>query len=575
MVNANDLFIQLALVLGLCAIAGFVMKTFRLPLLIGYLLIGILLSSLRFFDLGHSETFNILPGIGIALVMFFVGLELNIRELKTLGRPILVVGLGQIILSSLGGYIMAALLGFPDSEAFLLGVGLAFSSTIVVVKMLLEKQDLKSLHGKLSLGITLLEDLVAIIVLMVLTVGSSFLNLGLQSGLPIVTLLAKGLFLLLLSLVLSRFILTKIFRAVARSQELLFLSAVAWCFVFVAVAVLLGFSVVIGAFLAGLALASSPFHYTIQSKVRPLRDFFVTLFFVFIGSHVVFQDIPSVIGLIVAFTLFVVLIKPILFFLLLGAFGFKKHTIFQVGLGLSEVSEFSLVVMIIGYQLGLVTQAGLTAMALVGVLSIISSSVLISYSKPVYKFVGPFVSWFVRGKYKGEVENTRETTYESNEHVVVVGSHRVGGSIVEFLQKEKIPFIVLDYNPDMVKELMERNIHVIYGDLGDPDIIELLNWEKAKLIVSTAPNLEDNLLLLSEVRKRKGDSIVVVRAANVDDAKLLYDKGADYVILPEIVSGDYLTEIIKTNWPSMGFFNDRKDKELNKLERERLAFESL
>lgn len=572
MENSNTLFIHLAIVLGLCAGTGYIVKTLRLPLLIAYLLIGVFLSSLRVFDIDSSQVLNVLPGIGVALVMFFVGLELNLRELKFLGKPIIITGLGQIFISSLSGFYIALLLGFSSSEAMLLGAGLAFSSTIVVVKMLLEKRDLKSLHGKLSLGITLLEDLVAIVILMALTVGSSVLNLGLQSGMPILTLVVKGVFLLGLSLFLSRYILTRVFKAVADSTELLFLSAISWCFIFVTLSLLLGFSVVIGAFLAGVALASSPFHYAIQSKVKPLRDFFVTLFFVYIGSHVIFQDLAIVLPLVILFTLFVFIVKPIIFLLFLGAFGFRRHTIFQTSLSLSEVSEFSLVVMIVGFQLGLVSQAGLTAMALVGVISIISSSVAISYSKPVYRVMTPFIDLFVHNKFVHKIEEYNNDVSVSD-HVIVVGAHRIGGAIVKYLKREGIPFLVLDFNPEVIQTLISEKINAFYGDIGDSEILEFLNLGECKLIISTAQNLDDNLMLLSEVKRRKVNAVVIARSVAASDARKLYEAGASYVILPEIVSGDYITQILKNHWPNMSFFKNRPEIELSKLARNHLALE--
>lgn len=572
MENSNTLFIHLAIVLGLCAGTGYIVKTLRLPLLIAYLLIGVFLSSLRVFDIDSSQVLNVLPGIGVALVMFFVGLELNLRELKFLGKPIIITGLGQIFISSLSGFYIALLLGFSSSEAMLLGAGLAFSSTIVVVKMLLEKRDLKSLHGKLSLGITLLEDLVAIVILMALTVGSSVLNLGLQSGMPILTLVVKGVFLLGLSLFLSRYILTRVFKAVADSTELLFLSAISWCFIFVTLSLLLGFSVVIGAFLAGVALASSPFHYAIQSKVKPLRDFFVTLFFVYIGSHVIFQDLAIVLPLVILFTLFVFIVKPIIFLLFLGAFGFRRHTIFQTSLILSEVSEFSLVVMIVGFQLGLVSQAGLTAMALVGVISIISSSVAISYSKPVYRVMTPFIDLFVHNKFVHKIEEYNNDVSVSD-HVIVVGAHRIGGAIVKYLKREGIPFLVLDFNPEVIQTLISEKINAFYGDIGDSEILEFLNLGECKLIISTAQNLDDNLMLLSEVKRRKVNAVVIARSVAASDARKLYEAGASYVILPEIVSGDYITQILKNHWPNMSFFKNRPEIELSKLARNHLALE--
>ncbi len=572
MYQSNLLFLELAVALGLSTALGFVIKAFRLPLLVAYILAGLILASLQIFDLANAQALVLLPEIGIAFVLFFIGMELDLKEVKFLGKPILIAGLGQIIISALAGFLLASALGFSSMESFYLGTGLSFSSTIVVVKLLLEKKDLTSLYGKLSLGILLLEDLVAVLLLMGMTVGSSFLNLGLQTSWPIIALLLKGIFLMVLALGLSRYVLGKVFTAVAKSAELLFLAAVSWCFIFVAISLMLGFSVVIGAFLAGLALANSPFHYEIQGKVKPLRDFFVALFFVYLGSQVVFRQISEVLPLIFIFTLYAFFIKPLIFLLILGAFGFRKHTIFQTSLNLSQISEFSLIIMVVGLQLGVVSQSALTAMALVGVMSIIASSIMITYSRSIYKFALPFISFFEHSNFTHQTEKT-SNGLEMEDHVILIGAHRIGGEIVKFLKREHIPFLVLDFNPEVVKKLTNEKVHSLYGDVGDPEVLEFLNLEKSKLVISTAQNVDDNLILLSEIKRRKSRAVVIVRASTTAETEDLYKAGADYVILPEVVSGDFVTQILRNHWPNMDFFKDRAEIELDKLSHNQLAFE--
>jgi len=371
---------------------------------------------------------------------------------------------------------------------------------------------------------------------------------------------------------LAKYVLETVFTAVARSAELLFLSAVAWCFVFVAASLLLGFSVVIGAFLAGIALANSPFHFEIQGKVKPLRDFFVTLFFVYLGSQVVFQHLGSVLPLILIFTVYALVIKPTIFLLILGLFGFRKHTIFNTAIGLSQVSEFSLIVMVVGFNLGIVSQAALTAMALTGVISIIASSIMITYSKIIYKKIVPVVSFFERGGFVHQLESVLGDVSLEN-HVILIGAHRMGGEVIKFLKREKIPFLVLDFNPRVIKKLIEEKVHALYGDLGDPEILDFLNLENSKLIISTAADIDDNLMLLSELKRRKAKAITILRASSPDEAESLYKLGADYVILPEVVSGDFVAQVLKDHWPEMKFFKDRSEIELNKLSRNHLAFE--
>lgn len=572
MLQSDAIFLQLAVVLGLSATLGYLIKSFRLPLLVAYLLTGLLLSLFQIFDIHSSEALTFLPEIGVAFVLFLVGMELDIKEIKHLGKPIIAASLGQIIISTFAGFLIASALGFPTIESFYLGAGLAFSSTIVVIKLLLEKKDLSSLYGKLSLGILLLEDLVALVLLMMMTVSSSFLNLGLQNSLPMVALLVKGILLMILALVLSRYVLERVFTAVAKSSELLFLSALAWCFIFVSVALFLGFSVVIGAFLAGIALANSSFHYEIQGKIKPLRDFFVTLFFVYLGSQVVFQELPVVLPLIGIFIVYALVVKPLIFLLVLGSFGFRRHTIFQTALNLSQISEFSLIIMVVGLKIGLVSQAPLTAMALTGVISIIISSIMISFSKQIYRRTAPLVSFFEHGSLVNHAESKGEVL-SLEDHVILIGAHRIGAEIVKFLKQEKIPFLVLDFNPQIVKKLVEEKVHALYGDVGDPEVLEFLNLGKSKLILSTAQSVDDNLILLSEIKRRNAKAVVIVRASSVGDTQCLYDAGADYVIVPEIVSGDFVTQTLKTHWPNINFFKDRGDVELDKLSRNQLALE--
>lgn len=567
--TSNTLFIQLAIILGLAAILGYLMKLFKLPLLVAYLLVGVLIASMQIFDVATSEVLTYLPEIGMAFVLFFVGMELDIKEIKNLGKPIIAAGLGQIIISTLAGCIIASALGFPFIESFYLGTGLAFSSTIVVVKLLLEKKDLGSLYGKLSLGILLLEDLVAILILMMMTVSSSFLHLGLQTSLPLVMLLIKGGLLLVLSLGLSRYVLSPVFNAVAKSAELLFLSALAWCFIFVSLSLFLGFSIVIGAFLAGIALANSPFHFEIQGKVKPLRDFFVALFFVYLGSQVVFSQIESILPLLAIFTFYALLLKPAIYLLILGIFGFRKHTIFQTALNLSQISEFSLIIMVVGLNLGTVSQSVLTAMALTGVVSIIFSSIMITYSRSIYKKIAPLIGFFEHG---GSAKPIETKTLEMEDHVILVGARWMGGEIIKFLKREGIPFLVVDFDPEVVKKLAGERVHVLFGDISDPEILEFLDLKKAKLIISTADSHEDNLILASELKRRNSRAALMIRATDAREAEDLYLAGVDYAILPDVVSGDFITQILKNHWPKMDFFKDRSKIELNKLSHKHLSF---
>lgn len=548
----DNIFLQLALVLSLSCVFGFFAQKFKLPLIVSYLLCGVVISSLLLFNAPTSHgIFTFLPEIGIAFVLFLIGMELDLREIKNLGFPIILSTLVQVIISSIAGFTIASFLGFPQMQSLYLGIGLSFSSTIVVIKLLLEKRDLTSLYGKLAVGILLLEDIIAVVILMMISVGSSVFNLGLQQSLPFITLILKAGGLFLLTYLLSRFVLAKLFKAAAASVELLFLTALTWCFAFTSLCLIAGFSTVIGAFLSGVALASSPYRLQIQGRIKPLRDFFVTLFFIYLGLQLKVNDILPNIGTISLFSLYALIFKPLIFLLVLGIFGFRKHTLFQTALSLTSISEFSLVIMLEGVNHGYVSTISLSIMASVTVASIIFSSIAITYSKIIYKFFLPVMSFF---EHKSKIHYLENKIFNKLEdHVIVIGAHRLGGPIVKFLKKEKIPFLVLDFNPHIIEELSYQGIYAIYGDIGDPEIIENLQLEAAKLIISTATDISDNEILLAECKRRKVTAKLVARAQETDQIEILKKMGADYVIVPETVSGDFMAHQLKNSWPQVHF----------------------
>ncbi len=329
----NDIFIQLAIILTLSSALGFVIFKLKLPLLIAYVLAGLMLSALIGFDGASSSALSFLPDIGIAFVLFLVGMELDLREIKNYGKQILVAGILQVIITSVLGTFLAQSFGFNTTEAIYIGIGLSFSSTLVVVKLLLDRKELTSLYGKLSLGVLLLEDLIAVVILLVMTSS----NLSWSNSLPLSLFFLKVIGVFAAAILLNKYLLSPLFKKVSDSSELLFLTALAWCFSFITLSALLGFSTLIGAFLAGVVLASSPYHFHIQGRIKPMRDFFLALFFVYLGTRVNFAHIVNVYPLILIFASYAVLVKPLIFLLLFGIYifinGFNSQLNLSCGLG--------------------------------------------------------------------------------------------------------------------------------------------------------------------------------------------------------------------------------------------------
>ncbi len=563
----------MAIILGLSSFLGYGVIKLRLPLLIAYLLGGLIIASTAVFDPRASEVLHFLPEIGIAFVLFLVGMELDLREIKSLGKPVLLAGTLQIFITTILGSSIARLLGFGVMESWYLGVGLAFSSTILVIKLLIDKNDVGALYAKLAVGILILEDLLAITLLVVLTVSTSVLGLGIQQAFPVLAVLLKAILMFGMVPILSKFILPTVFKAASKQNELLFITALAWCFIYISFAIFLGFSVVIGAFLAGVALANSPLHFQIQGRVKPLREFFLALFFVYLGTQVKFSEIGRVYPIIIFFTSYTLFIKPTIFLLILGIFGFRKHTMFQTAISLTHISEFSLILLLVGFKLGAVSQSALTVIALSTVLSMIVASVMITQSNRLYKYLNFILGFFERKNVKHFTEDGQNQKHILEGHVIIIGARKVGGEIVKLLKRENIPQIVLDFNPHQVDALMAEKIPVLYGDMGDPEILDILNLKDARLIVSTAANTEDNGLLLEELKSRHVNIPVIVRASTADDALELYKAGADYVIVPEILAGDFLVEKLKNHLSNGDFFKGRSKIELEKLSKKTLAWD--
>lgn len=567
----ENIFIQLAIILGISSVFGFLVRLWNLPLLIAYLLGGLTIALTAFFDVRGSNVLHFFPEIGVAFVVFLVGMELDLRELRTVGKPILITSILQVIITTILGSTLARSLGFGVAESWYLGVGLSFSSTIVVIKLLLDKKDLTALYGKLSLGILLLEDLLAVLILVVMTVSPSVLNLGYQQAFPLLALFAKAVILFVTALVLSKYVLQAVFRAVSASGELLFLTALAWCFIYISFSLMLGFSVVIGAFLAGVALASSPYHFQIQGKVKPLRDFFVALFFVYLGTQVNFKDFNQALPVMALFTGYALLVKPAIILLILGIFGFRKHTMFQTAVNLSQISEFSLIVILVGFETGLISSVALTAIALSTVLSMILSSIIITHANRIYKYLSYLVDFFEREHPNHLAESSGDGPLEK--HVIVIGGHRVGGEVIKMLRKEGIPLIVLDFNPHQVSSLLKERVPVMYGDMGDPEVLDQLSLESARMIISTSQDFDDNRLLLDELKSRKSKAPVIVRAETTQEAKELYKAGADYVIIPEVLAGDFVADKLEGHFAGSHYFDDRSKLEMDRLLKKTLAWE--
>jgi len=549
-------FIHLAVILFTAFVMSYLARAFKQPIIIGYVVAGIVVSP---FILGYSDSkavIDIFSRIGIAFLLFIVGLHLNPKVIKQIGTSSLFIGLAQIILTfGLGFAISFKLLEFNLITALYIGIALSFSSTIIIMKLFSDTKQFDSLHGKISIGILIIQDLVAILVLMFISSisdGVSFSSFAMKS------FVTGGSLIFILSLA-GFLILPKMLKSIAKSQELLFLFSISWCFLVAALFSYFGFSIEIGALIAGVILSISPYSTEISSKIRPLRDFFLIIFFIILGLNIPLNNINSIIVNALILSAFVLIFKPLILMSLTAFFRYTKRTNFLVGTSLAQISEFSLILLILGVEKGHISSDIFSTLVLTLIITITFSTYMIVYSNGLYNKVKRFVSIF-------EKKNIKEKRrLKAKYDAILFGYNRIGFSILNSLKRIKKNYLVVDFNPDVISNLSKLGIPSLYGDIYDSDLLNELPLDKVELAISTVPDFETSLLLIESIRVINPDAIIILRSNSVEDALELYKKGADYVLTPHFLGGEYVAKMIKEEKINKKGYKEEREKHVKTL----------
>jgi Kef-type K+ transport system membrane component KefB len=527
--------VELAVLLFFVSILGILFRALKQPLVLAYLVAGVLISAFGIFNIEDGKAVEVFSSMGIMFLLFLVGMEMDYRSIKKIGKLSLIIGTGQVIFTTFGGFLIGYyLFGFDFLSSIYIGIALAFSSTVIIIKILSDKGSLSTLHGRAAIGLLLVQDIIVIFILIALNT----IEVG---GVLDIFYFVKTLLLAVLffgaMLFLGRTVFPYIFHKIARSQELLFLTSLAWLFVFAAVIEQFGFSLEIAGFLGGIALANSSEKYHIASKVRPLRDFFIVIFFVYMGSLMTISHFDEIMIPMIVFSIFVLVGNPLIVMMLMGLMRYKKRTGFLTGVTVAQISEFSLIFVALGLSLGHIPEEVFALVVSVGVLTIGVSTYSIIYSEKIFPYLSPFLSFFERKKTYEE-----EGDFGVSKEVVLVGAQRIGKRIINYIHKKNL--LVIDFDPSTIDYLKKKDFSHIFGDIKDPHLFEEVNLEKTKLVISTSPQVEDNLFLVKKIKEINNKIKVVVRSQDKEDALLLYETGADYVFLPHFLSGEYLGKII-------------------------------
>ncbi len=552
----HDVFNELSLVIVVTVIVSIVMRLLRQPLILGYILAGLLVGPSMLGLIHSTELFQAYSSLGITLLLFIIGLGMNVSELKKLGRVVFLTTLASLVTIGTLGFAASTAMGFTRSEAIIMGLALFFSSTIIIVKILSDKREQNRLHGQIAIGVILLEDVVATFALLFLVAGEE----GELQVAEFTGLFIKSLLLIAFLILCSTKILPRFSKYIASSQELLFLFAIGWGFGIASLFERAGFSIEVGALFGGVALASSPYAQEIAARLKPLRDFFVVLFFITLGESLNVTNLASGIGPAIVLSLIVMVLKPFTITSVMGLLGYTKRVSFKAGINLSQISEFSIVLVVLGTSAGLVRPEISAVITLVAIITIASSTYLMQYDEQLFaKF----------DKLKIRVFE-KETSYREKRlgvtyPLVLFGYQRGGHEFIKTFEQLDKRYIVVDYNPGVVEILEHQNIPYIYGDATDVELLDEINIESAKLVISTFTDTEVTLQLVKNVNRINPAAIIICHADNQEQALELYDSGATYVMISHNVGNEKITSLIKRVGIKKSEFNHFRDKEIETL----------
>ncbi|UZE94135.1 MAG: cation:proton antiporter [Candidatus Pacearchaeota archaeon] len=535
--DSQSILISIGIVIIISAILAIILKLLKQEIIPAYILAGLIIGPLVLGLVKDTSVISALAEIGIAFLLFVAGIEISFKKLKETSTGSLVAGFFQIIIIGVATFFISTALGFGRIESFYLALALSFSSTILVIKLFADKYELNTLHARIAISILLIQDIVAIFALAILS--------GRFTHIFVYLALLKVFLLLLIAFFLSKTILKPLFNFASRSTELLFIVSIALVFLFSALSHILGLSIIIGAFIGGLSLANLRYKTEIVSKIRPLRDFFAIIFFVSLGMLLTTFNFRELIVPLVVLLAIVLIAKPFITAFFIRIAGYGQRTSALTGFGLAQISEFSLILILQGFVLGIVTQKTFSLVVLVAMITMALTPYLIRGSLTFYsRSIGAIkiIEKLPTGK-----EKTRYK-FQKKKTLLLVGAHRMGSVFIKKLERLKHRILVVDFNPEIIKALERKNISAIYGDIANTEIFNHLPLAKLKVVISTVPNKEDNILVIRYFKKLLPKVFVTVTAQRIDDALEMYKLGADYVISPMIVSAEHAIEnIIKLN----------------------------
>lgn len=545
------MFIQFSIIFLITLLLTLVFKKINQPLIIGYIIAGILLGNLFVNSADFKNLINFMAELGVALMLFIVGLELKLKNLKEIGKLSLIIGILQEVLTIISGVILAYLLGFNLIESIYLGLALSFSSTILMVKLISDKGDLEKFYGKLAVGFLIVQDLITILILLTLP----FFSLSEITTSPHKFLI--GLCLIFIIPVFSYRFLPKSEKFLAETPELLFTFAITFALIISSIFKQLSLGIEIGSLVAGVSLSSLKISTEIASKLKPVRDFFLILFFVYLGSNVFVSYLDDILIKAIILSLFVLIFNPIIMWLIISPLKISKKSAFLLSLTSGQISEFSFILINLGVALSHINKEFISLISLIGIITFLGSTYIFSKGEEIYEKSKRFIPY----KEKPEIFEIVQKPFE----IILFGCDRIGYSFLKIFSNTKEKLLIVDYNLEKINEIENLGFNALYGDASEIEFLNALNLQNAKLVISTIPDFQTNFLILEEFKKKNENGVFICTSYKVEDALRLYESGADYVITPHFLGGEHASHIVEDFMFNKKEYEKIKEAEINKL----------
>ncbi|BAU50202.1 sodium/hydrogen exchanger [Sulfurifustis variabilis] len=540
----GNVFYEFAALLLIAVAVGALALRLRQPLIVAFIAVGILVGPAGFGLVTAHDPIALLATLGIALLLFVVGLKLDLHLIRTLGPVALATGLGQVVFTSVIGYAIALLLGLDHVPAIYVAVALTFSSTIIIVKLLSDKREIDSLHGRIAVGFLIVQDIVVVLVMIGL---SAFGVAGAAENGPwrdLLRLVLGAVALLFGVALLMRYVLPPLLFRLAQSPELLVLFGIGWAVVLAALGDYVGLSKEVGAFLAGVTIASTPYREAISTRLVSLRDFLLLFFFIDLGARLDLGFLGEQLAPAIILSLFVLIGNPLIVMVIMGVMGYRKRTSFLAGLTVAQISEFSLILGALGLSLGHIAPETLGLITLVGLVTIGLSTYLILYSHFLYERIAPWLGLFEREvPHREQAEEARGRTPGSVE-VILFGLGRFGENIARGLRAAGVRVLGVDFDPEAIRSWQERRLPAQYGDAEDPELHATLPLDEAGWVVCAIPARDVNLALLHGLRAHGYRGRIALTALTEHDAQVLHQRGADIVLRPFLAAAEQTVETL-------------------------------